>query len=266
MNRRQFIANTCAASITSPLLAGSLNNTSPKFKDGITTFKIPANNAWLKDSIFKTNYFRTNLGENTESRLVYGEEVINMSSIRGYASRLNDNEPLESVISRSLNDLESSIYRAESDILIDSNTIPINNKQLDDGVDISIDGVLESIVPGTTDVYLSTNLFDKFFGHIKNGYTPTISSGAKIHKGSWFGSLYIEYNTANQPRYNTCNIACVNKNIGSFIRFVPYSARFITIEYEYNSRHNTLDVSTYSLYALRHFNTKIYTGFLNDVT
>jgi hypothetical protein len=163
MNRRQFVVNTCTAAITSPLLAGSFSNsniTLPKLKDGTTTFKIAVNNmgAFLKNSIFKTHYFRTNLGENSASKLIYGDDVIKMSSTRGYASRLNSNEPLESVISRSLNDLENSIYEIEGCIITDNDTIQIKNILLDDGADISVDGVLDSLYAGVTDAYISAVL------------------------------------------------------------------------------------------------------------
>ena len=265
MNRRQFIAASVVACTTPIFAKENFKDVKvPALKSGLT-FELECYNlnSWLKNSLFESCYYPTNLDENTASVLVCGDDVIRMCNSRGYACQLHKDEPLESIISRSVNDLADSIYDIEGRILVQDTVKPIHESKLKN-IDVSINEVLNDLAPDITDAYISKVLFDRFFSHLDEACASVLSGNIKVHKCPWMDSCFAEYCPPEiEPYYGQCNIALVNRRKGKFIRFVPYSHRFVTVHYELFERSGMWGVTTTFLHAAKKFDTDVHTGLID---
>lgn len=267
MNRRRFLTASVAALTTGNLLAKEdLTGVKlPRLKNDLT-FELERYNiqSWLKDSIFQNCYYRTNQDENTALVLMNGDETIRMSNTRGYASQLYKDEPIESIISRSLNDLTENIYIIEGHGLISYDVKRIDSDKLKANIDLNTPGVLKGMVDGMTDAYLSTQLFDRFFGHGYDKVQRVACDDITVHKCGWMDNSFgIHCPPGLETFYTQSNIVLLNRNVGEFIRYVPYSHRFIQVSYEQYEHNKKWGVTTHFLHAVKKFNTQVYTGFLH---
>lgn len=267
MNRRKFLGASLAALASGTVLdKEDLTGVKlPPLKNSLT-FKLERYNigSWLKDSIFTNCYYRTNKDENTASVVVNGEEIIRMSNTRGYASQLYKDEPIESLISRSINDLTENIYIIEGHGLISYDVKRIETAKLQGDIDFNIPGTLKGLVDGATDAYVSTGLFDRFFGHGYDKVHTVACDNITVHKSAWMDNSFgIHCPPGLETYYSQSNIVLLNRNIGEFIRYVPYSERFVQVSYEHYEHNNKWGVTTHFLHAVKKFNTEVYTGYLN---
>lgn len=266
MNRRQFLL-TSAATLASTRLFGQEDLTEvklPRLKNG-ANFKIECYNlnAWLGDSIFTNHFYRTNIGQNTASVMMLGNEKLEMLYTRGSAWQTVENEPIEAVISRSLNDLAERICSYEGCVLVGNDSLSLES-HLDDK-DLALNGVLKGAREDATDAFLSTGLFDKHFRYMVNSPTYSIIDGVRIHRAGWLDNCFDGYCPPGVPAfYGSVNVAFVNRKKGNFIRFVPYSDRFVDVEYVYYEHVKKWGVNTHFLHAAKKFNAEVYTGYVND--
>jgi hypothetical protein len=268
MNRRRFLTVSVAALATGNVLAKEdLTGVKlPALKSNFT-FKLERYNiqSWLKDSIFQNCYYRTNQDENSSFALVNGEEIIRMGNTRGYASQLYQDEPIESLISRSINDLTENIYNIEGHGLISYDVKRIDTDRLKGDIDISEADTLKGLVDGEmTDAYISKRLFDRFFGHDYDKVQRVACGKITVHKSPWMDNCFgIHCPQGLETYYSQSNIVLLNRNIGEYIRYVPYSERFVQVSYEQYEHNKRWGVTTHFLHAVKKFNTEVYTGFLN---
>ncbi len=170
-------------------------------------------------------------------------------------------EPVETAISKVLNELAENIVSVEGAVLADQEDV-ICNEAIQEA-DFSIDGVFHSFKKDATDAYLSTAAYDRFFSYNKTG--KLLTGDVCVHKAAWLDSCLAGLLPPGLQCYMGQNVDVILANRNEdFIRFIPYPFRFVTIEYLNREDIGFWEIRASLLHTARKFNAKVFVGSFNE--